>query len=84
MAEGLFAKGQEFSGNAKPAFAQSAYEKALEVDPENTEADYELGMLYFYDLKDNARSREMLTRYLAKGKDAAHLSNAESVLAVMK
>ena len=84
VAEGLFAKGQEFSGNAKPAFAQAAYEKALEVDPEYVEAVYELGMLYFYDLKDNARSREMLTRYLAKGKDAAHLSNAESVLAVMK
>ena len=84
VVEGLFAKGQEFSGNAKPAFAQAAYEKALEVDPEYVEAVYELGMLYFYDLKDNARSREMLTRYLAKGKDAAHLSNAESVLAVMK
>lgn len=84
VAEGLFAKGQEFSRKAKPEMAQAAYEKALEVDPEYAEAVYELGMVYFYDVKDNARSREMLTRYLAMGKDAAHVSNAESVLAVMK
>ena len=84
VAEGLFAKGQEFGRKAKPEMAQAAYEKVLEVDPEYAEAVYELGMVYFYDVKDNARSREMLTRYLAMGKDAAHVSNAESVLAVMK
>jgi len=83
MAKSLFSKAQEFSRKATPELAQIAYEKALETDPGYVEAIYELGMLYFYDVKDTARSREMLTQYIAVGKDAAHISNAESVLAVM-
>ena len=83
IADSLFSKAQEFVRKAKPELAQVAYEKTLETDPGYVEAIYELGMLYFYDVKDTARSREMLTQYIAVGKDAAHISNAESVLAVM-
>ncbi len=83
VAKSLFSKAQEFARKAKPELAQIAYEKALETDPGYVEAIYELGMLYFYDVKDTVRSREMLTQYIAVGKDAAHINNAESVLAVM-
>lgn len=83
IAKSLFSKAQEFARKAKPELAQIAYEKALETDPGYVEAIYELGMLYFYDVKDTARAREMLTQYIAVGEDAAHVNNAESVLAVM-
>ncbi len=68
--------------NAK-AQAQALFEETLKVNPEHAEAQYELGMIYFYDLKDPARAKAALTKYSQVGKDQGHLDSARAVMIVI-
>jgi tetratricopeptide (TPR) repeat protein len=79
----LFRLGKELSQKGNSEVAQLAFEKVIKVNPDNAEAYYELGTLYFYDRKDNKRAQEMLTKYVEIGKDKDHVNNATSLLVVI-
>ena len=83
VANGLSAIAGQLIRKGDQAGARKAFEKILEIDPENAEAYYELGMNYFYEVKDEAKAKELLEKYIQIGKDDAHLSNAKNVIAVM-
>ncbi len=54
-------------GNAhQPEKAEQALQEALALDPENTRAMFYLGGVYYYDLGDKARAREIWGRLLEK------------------
>ncbi len=80
----LFKLGQAQSNQGNAEVAQLAFERAIKANPENAEAYYELGMLLYQSKKDDKRAKEVLTKYLELGKDAAHLDNTKSVLVVLK
>ncbi|HUV12610.1 MAG TPA: tetratricopeptide repeat protein [Acidobacteriota bacterium] len=83
LEQGFFGLGQQLAKRGKQQEARSAYEKALEANPDFAEAHYELGMIYFYDDDDKVNARKSLEKYVEIGEDEAHVSNATSVLAVM-
>ncbi len=64
--------------------AQVAFEKVLKLNPQNAEAYYQLGMIHYYDKKNDKRATELLTKYLEIGKQKDHLENTRSVLVVLK
>lgn len=64
--------------------ARKTFEKILEIDPDNAEAHYELGMNYFYEVKDEEKARVFLEKYIEIGEDDSRLDNAKNVIAVMK
>ena len=80
---GLSAIAGQLIRKGDQASARSVFEKILEIDPENAEAYYELGMNYFYEVKDEAKAKVLLEKYIELGKDDGHLNNAKNVIAVM-
>ncbi len=80
----LFTLGQTLNNQGNSEVAQLAFERAIKANPSNAEAYYELGMILFYSKKDDKRAKEVLTKYLELGKDAAHLDNTKSVMVVLK
>jgi hypothetical protein len=55
----------------------------LKDDPQNAEAYYELGMVYWVAKHDTKLATENLLKYLPIGKDPGHLENAKATLAVI-
>jgi tetratricopeptide (TPR) repeat protein len=80
----LFALGGRLSAQGNADVAQLAYERALKANPNHAEAHYELGMLLYYGKKEDARAKELLTKYVELGKDKGHLDNAKTVLVVIQ
>lgn len=80
----LFQLGQTLSNQGNGEVAALAFERAIKANPENAEAYYELGMLFFYDKKSDARAKELLEKYVQIGKNADHMSNTQNVLVVLK
>jgi tetratricopeptide (TPR) repeat protein len=81
--QGLFDLGQNLVSKGKQEYARTAFEQVLEINPDYSEAYYELGMNYFYELDDRDRAKQMLQTYVERGQDEGHVSNAKSVLAVI-
>ena len=82
--QALFAMGEKLSNQGNSPVAQLAFEKVLKLNPENAEAYYQLGMIHYYDKKNDKRAKELLTKYLEIGKQKDHLENTKSVLVVLK
>jgi tetratricopeptide (TPR) repeat protein len=82
--QALFTLGQALSNQGNSDVAELAFEKALKLNPDNLDAMYELGMLLYYSKKDDAKAKELLTKYVQLGKDKAKLDNASTVLVVLK
>lgn len=82
--EGLFSLGKEFLAQEKNELAATAFQKALEANPQHAEAYYELGVYYFYDKDDKPRAKELLTKYLSLGQDQKHLDDAKAYLGVIQ
>ncbi len=80
----LFQLGQTLSSQGNGEVAALAFERAIKANPENAEAYYELGMLLFYDKKNDAHAKELLEKYVQIGKNADHMSNTQNVLVVLK
>jgi tetratricopeptide (TPR) repeat protein len=79
-----FQLGQEWSKKDETAdLAIMAFQKALKDDPQNAEAYYEMGMVYWVAKHDNKLATENLSKYVQMGKDPGHLDNAKSTLAVI-
>jgi tetratricopeptide (TPR) repeat protein len=60
-----------------------AFEHILKTDPQNAEAYFEMGTLYYFNKKDNVRAKEMLTKYLEVGKDEKILEQSRNIIAVI-
>ncbi|RPJ57886.1 MAG: tetratricopeptide repeat protein [Acidobacteria bacterium] len=82
--QALFAAGAGYMKKNKKPQARALFEETLKANPEHAEAQYELGMIYFYDQKDPERAKAALTKYTQVGKDTAHLESAKAVLIVIE
>jgi tetratricopeptide (TPR) repeat protein len=82
--EALFALGEKLSSQGNSDVARVAFEKVLQVNPQNAEAYYQLGMIFYYDKKNDKRATELLNKYLELGKEKDHLNNTKTVLVVLK
>jgi tetratricopeptide (TPR) repeat protein len=82
--QALFAMGEKLSNQGNSQVAQVAFEKVLKLNPQNAEAYYQLGMIHYYDKKNDKRATELLTKYLEIGTQKDHLENTRSVLVVLK
>lgn len=83
VTDGLLAIAGRLIRSGDQTSARTAFEKILEIDPENAEACYELGMNYFYEVKDEEKAKVLLDKYIEIGKDNGRLNNAKNVIAVM-
>jgi tetratricopeptide (TPR) repeat protein len=67
-----------------PAFAEAILERVLKINPNNADAYFNLGQLYYMDGKSkDRRTKELLTKYLAIGKNAEKLQQAKDFLVVV-
>lgn len=80
----LFQLGQTLSNQGNSEVAALAFERAIKANPENAEAYYELGMLLFYEKKNDSKAKELLEKYVQIGKNTDHLNNTGNVLVVLK
>ncbi len=82
--QALFNTGSAYMKRNKKPQATALFEETLKANPEHAEAQYELGMIYFYDLKDPDRAKAALAKYTQVGKDQGHLDSARAVLIVIE
>jgi tetratricopeptide (TPR) repeat protein len=82
--EALLNLGKELAQEGNSEVAQLALEKAVEANPQNAEAHYELGMLYYFSKEDDARAKELFTKYIEIGEDQGHLDNSKNFLVVIE
>jgi tetratricopeptide (TPR) repeat protein len=82
--QALVALAKEMSQQGNNEMADLAYEKALEANPQNAEACYELGMSFYFSKKNDARAKELLSKYLEIGKDPKNLESARNSLVVIQ
>jgi len=69
------------SKNKQPQLAEAALERLLKVNPDNTDAYFDLGQMYYADGKEkDSRTKELLTKYVETGKDEAKLESAKNML----
>jgi tetratricopeptide (TPR) repeat protein len=80
----LFDLGRKQSDQGNNEVAALAFERAIKANPDNAEAYYELGMLLYFDKTNDARSSELLTKYVEIGKNTDHVNNTKNVLGVLK
>ncbi len=83
VASEIFKLGQQLSRQGNAEGAGLAYEKVVELDPAYSEAYYELGLYHYYDTKNAAKAKAMLTKFIELGGDASHVDNANAVLQVL-
>jgi tetratricopeptide (TPR) repeat protein len=68
----------------EPNFAEAALEKIIQVNPENADAYFDLGQLCYMDGKaKDARTKELLTKYLEIGKDATKIGQAKDMMVIV-
>jgi len=75
--------GQSSAAKGDNDLALMAFERSLKDDPQNAEAYFELGTLYYYNKKDSARAKEMFVKYMEVGKDEKRISQAKDLLTVI-
>ena len=85
----VFKLGQDWTNQSQSdpnalELALRAYERVMKTDPQNAEVYFELGTLYYYNKKDNAKAKEMFTKYQEMGKDEKKLSQVKDLLAVIE
>ena len=72
------------SMNKEPKLSEAALERVIKMNPENLDAVFDLGQLYYSDGKEmDGRTKELLTRYTEKGQDATKLENAKNMLLII-
>jgi tetratricopeptide (TPR) repeat protein len=72
------------SKDKQPQLAEAAMEKVIKTNPENADAYFELGQMYYADGKEkDSRTKELLTKYTEIGKDPVKLGNARDMLVII-
>jgi tetratricopeptide (TPR) repeat protein len=81
----IFDKAKKWAGSADTEdLAILAFQRVIKTEPQNAEANFELGSLYYFNKKDYARAKEYLTKYQQVGKDEKVLENTKNILAVIE
>jgi tetratricopeptide (TPR) repeat protein len=80
----LFEKAKKWAGSPDTEdLAILALQRVIKTDPQNSEAFFELGSLYYFNKKDYPRAKENLLKYKEVGKDPKFIDNANNILAVI-
>jgi tetratricopeptide (TPR) repeat protein len=80
----VFKLGTDWANRTETAdLAIMAFERVLKTEPGNAEALFQLGTVYYFGKKDNAKTKEYLSKYLQAGKDEKNLENARNIIAVI-
>jgi tetratricopeptide (TPR) repeat protein len=70
--------------NKEPNFAAAALEKIIKLNPENAEAHFELGQLYYIEGKSkDSRTKEILTKYLELEKNPEQAQRAKDLMIII-
>ncbi|MBN1568375.1 MAG: tetratricopeptide repeat protein [Acidobacteria bacterium] len=70
--------------NKEPNFAIAALEKVIGINPQNDDAYFDLGQLYYIEGKSkDSRTKELLTKYLEIGKDQEKIQGAKDMLVIV-
>ncbi|MBN2318340.1 MAG: tetratricopeptide repeat protein [Acidobacteria bacterium] len=72
--------------NNNPGFAKIVLERILKANPENQDACFLLGELYYIDYSDkdmDARARELLTQYIENGQDPEKVNKSKNMLVLI-
>jgi tetratricopeptide (TPR) repeat protein len=81
----IFDKAKKWAGSADTEdLAILAFQRVIKTEPQNAEANFELGSLYYFNKKDYVRAKEYLTKYQQIGKDEKVLENTKNILAVIE
>jgi tetratricopeptide (TPR) repeat protein len=74
----------ERSKNSQPQFAELVLERVVKINPQNADAYFELGQLYYFDGKtmDN-RTKELFAKYLEIGKDETKLGRLKDMMVII-
>lgn len=68
----------------EPQFAKVALERVIKTDPQNIDAYFDLGELYYIDGKEkDSRTKALLTKYIELGKDADKLEKAKNMMVII-
>jgi tetratricopeptide (TPR) repeat protein len=76
----------ERTKNNNPGFAKIVLERIISENPQNLEACFTLGELYYidYSVKDmDARAKELLNRYIENGKDPEKINKSKNMLVLI-
>jgi tetratricopeptide (TPR) repeat protein len=81
----IFEKAKKWAGSPDTEdLAIVALQRVIKTEPQNAEAYFELGSLYYFNKKDYPRAKENLLKYKEVGKDPKYLENANNILAVIE
>jgi len=76
----LFAK----TRNKDPKLAEVSLERVIQANPENDEAHFLLGQMYYADGQEmDVRTKELLTKYIEIGQDPNKISLAKDMLVIV-
>jgi tetratricopeptide (TPR) repeat protein len=67
----------------EPRMARAALERVLKINPENLDAMFDLGQLIYFDKDNDARAKELLTKYIEKGQDAKKVGEAKDMMVLI-
>ncbi len=75
----------ESSKDNNPALAEAALERVIKTNPQNADAYFELGRMYYADGKEkDSRSKELLQKFVEIGKDEQKVSSANDLLIMIE
>ncbi len=70
--------------NKEPKLSEAVLERVLKINPDNMDAVFDLGQMYYSDGKEkDSRTKELLTKYTEKGQDAGKVENAKNMLVIV-
>ncbi len=72
------------SKDNNPVLAEAVLERVIKNNPENADAHFELGRMYYADGKEqDTRAREVLQRFVEISKDEQKISSANDLLTII-
>jgi tetratricopeptide (TPR) repeat protein len=71
------------TSSKEPRMARAALDRVLKIDPENLDAAFDLGQLIYFDKDNDARAKELLTKYIEKGQDAKKVQEAKDMMVLI-
>jgi len=63
--------------------ARAALERVLKINADNFDAAFDLGQMIYFDKDNDARAKELLNKYIEKGKDETKLGQAKDMLVLI-
>jgi tetratricopeptide (TPR) repeat protein len=70
--------------SSEPKVAEMVLERVIKINPQNADAYFELGQLYYFDGKAmDGRTKELFAKYLEIGKDEGKLSRLKDMMVLV-